>query len=330
MSPSSEVVELENLIYDKQSQPNLKELLKSKLSHIFGGGLRLREKEIMAPDTGSPEKSQQRAPYTSIPKSSIYPDEHGQFADPKVHSVKDYTRWGIPFPSVESPAYNGMERVRQCLYKLVDAPVRFVRERIVLPMQAKNKPHVYYHRKFARVPNIDECEEGDLGCYYEANEQYKRDKEVDGEIVNILRKRKDECVQYEREDWAKNCAEAMEEYEHNYTNFFIRYGELGHFTSVVDAYMKQKHRLIWERRNPDKVDFMYAKERQAVGKYIFPVKPGFMDSPTVPDNSRAVLHRTVAPGTGGTLVHDPDSPQDASKHFGKKYNQKDYQGKFES
>ena len=39
--------------------------------------------------------------------------------------------------------------------------------------------------------------------------------------------------------------------EENELNFFIKYGELGGEADVRDAYMKQKHRLIWERRHPD-------------------------------------------------------------------------------
>lgn len=34
-------------------------------------------------------------------------------------------------------------------------------------------------------------------------------------------------------------------------NFFIKYGELGSEADVRDAYMKQKHRLVWERRHPE-------------------------------------------------------------------------------
>ena len=48
-------------------------------------------------------------------------------------------------------------------------------EKIVDPIRSKNKQY-YYHRRFRRVPTIDECEMGDEVCYYEANEQYKRDK----------------------------------------------------------------------------------------------------------------------------------------------------------
>ena len=29
-------------------------------------------------------------------------------------------------------------------------------------------------------------------------------------------------------------------------------GELGQNATSVDAYMKQKHRMIWQRRNPEK------------------------------------------------------------------------------
>lgn len=39
--------------------------------------------------------------------------------------------------------------------------------------------------------------------------------------------------------------------EENELNFFIKYGELGSEADVRDAYMKQKHRMIWEKRNPE-------------------------------------------------------------------------------
>jgi len=43
-------------------------------------------------------------------------------------------------------------------------------------------------------------------------------------------------------------------------NYYIKYGDLGYSTRVEDAFMKQKHRMVWERRhgpvgqgmNPDK------------------------------------------------------------------------------
>ena len=48
-------------------------------------------------------------------------------------------------------------------------------EKVVEPIQSKNKSY-YYHRRFRRVPTVDECEVGEQTCLYEANEQFKRDK----------------------------------------------------------------------------------------------------------------------------------------------------------
>lgn len=45
--------------------------------------------------------------------------------------------------------------------------------------------------------------------------------------------------------------QVIEDLEENELNFFIKYGELGAEADVRDAYMKQKHRLIWERRHPE-------------------------------------------------------------------------------
>ena len=51
-----------------------------------------------------------------------------------------------------------------------------VSEKIVEPMQSRNKGIKYYHRRYPRVKTIDQCEVGDPVCVYEAQEQYKRDK----------------------------------------------------------------------------------------------------------------------------------------------------------
>lgn len=112
-------------------------------------------------------------------------------------------------------------------------------------------------------------------------------RHVDEEILKILRNRKSHCLLYERDDWAKNCGEMIEDFHQAFTNFFIRYGEMGHFSTSINALMKQKHRMIWERRNPDKVDFMYAKERQELGKYGIPVEKGALNTAQYPDNSRS-------------------------------------------
>ena len=58
----------------------------------------------------------------------------------------------------------------------ISSVIMFV-EKVVEPIQSKNKSY-YYHRRFRRVPTVDECEVGEQTCLYEANEQFKRDKWV--------------------------------------------------------------------------------------------------------------------------------------------------------
>ena len=50
-------------------------------------------------------------------------------------------------------------------------------EVVVEPSQGKNKTY-YYHRRYRRVPTIDECRINDPLCKFEAQEQFKRDKYV--------------------------------------------------------------------------------------------------------------------------------------------------------
>lgn len=52
----------------------------------------------------------------------------------------------------------------------------FLAESVVLPNRGEK--YYYYHRKLRRVPEIDECYEGDVACIYEANHQFKKDKSV--------------------------------------------------------------------------------------------------------------------------------------------------------
>lgn len=47
------------------------------------------------------------------------------------------------------------------------------------------------------------------------------------------------------------CAKLIEDYEEAELNWFIKYGELGWGADAADCYMKQKHRMIWERRHPE-------------------------------------------------------------------------------
>ncbi len=112
------------------------------------------------------------------------------------------------------------------LFNIVDKPVTWFREKIVVPANEKNK-HYYYHRRFRRVPTIDECYTDDEMCIFEANEQFKRDKAVDNEILRILRQRKIECEIYHGPDAPKRCEKVTEDYFESAGNWFEKYGDLG-------------------------------------------------------------------------------------------------------
>lgn len=47
---------------------------------------------------------------------------------------------------------------------------------------------------------------------------------------------------------------------------FVLDGELAATANCVDAYMKQKHRLIWQRRNPDKDIVGFEKRKEKLDK----------------------------------------------------------------
>lgn len=61
------------------------------------------------------------------------------------------------------------------LFAFQRSATNFIVERIVEPLHDKYK-QPYYHRKLNRVPELDECVVNDLGCFYEANNQFRLDK----------------------------------------------------------------------------------------------------------------------------------------------------------
>jgi len=155
----------------------------------------------------------------------------------------------LVFSTMGEPPYirNSVDKVINFLYNAVDKPATWFRETIVVP----NRPtYNYYHRKFRRVPTIDECYTDDELCIYEADEQYQRDRMVDSDILLILRQRRDDCYLYENPDFYK-CDKLKEAYNENLHNYFIKYGEMHVKADVRHAFMKQKHRMIWERRHPE-------------------------------------------------------------------------------
>ncbi|XP_063990726.1 NADH dehydrogenase [ubiquinone] 1 beta subcomplex subunit 10 [Diachasmimorpha longicaudata] len=140
----------------------------------------------------------------------------------------------------------GLEKFMWSVYETLEAPVVWFREKIMLP----NRQHYpWYHRKFRRVPTMDECYTDDLVCHYEANCQYDRDKLVDDEILNILRSRYEDCCMYNPEDREVACDHLYKIYEDAAAEWTAQHADLGPHPNVRDVLMKQKHRLIWERRH---------------------------------------------------------------------------------
>ncbi|KAI3409869.1 hypothetical protein GPALN_006243 [Globodera pallida] len=131
-----------------------------------------------------------------------------------------------------------------------DWPATWFRENIVEPLHDKHKMP-YYHRKISRVHEVDQCGVNDRVCLYEAEEQFRLDKLVDHYIRDILFNRFTKCVRFNGHDNLYRCAKQVDDFENADLNFFIKYGELGSEQTLPACYMKQKHRLIWERRHPE-------------------------------------------------------------------------------
>jgi len=89
--------------------------------------------------------------------------------------------------TTDSPAYKVLEKppsnwgdfkiqnLSFSLFRAIDRPVTWFRDSVVVPLQAKNKEK-WYHRQYKRVPTVDQCEEEDVVCMFEAEQQYLRDK----------------------------------------------------------------------------------------------------------------------------------------------------------
>lgn len=134
---------------------------------------------------------------------------------------------------------------------LIRIPTQWFRENIIEPN--KGPKYYWYHRKFKRALPIDECYRDDHTCMYEADMDYKRGLAVDRETLSILRFRRDSCHFWNATTkgnfWpSENCQELSDTYNREELNFFIKYGDLHWRANVVDAYNKQKHRMIMERR----------------------------------------------------------------------------------
>ncbi|CAO1303387.1 unnamed protein product [Diamesa serratosioi] len=145
----------------------------------------------------------------------------------------------------EKEARNPMEGFANAFTSMIDGPVSWFRGAVVEP---NRKVYPWYHQKFRRVPTIDQCYTDDAVCIFEANQQFKRDRMVENEILNILRQRFEDCILYEAPDHVRKCKSLLDTYNKAAENWFTKYGDLGAYGDAKAAYMKQKHRMIWERR----------------------------------------------------------------------------------
>jgi len=160
--------------------------------------------------------------------------EDGVHAAPKSSSITDFK----------------IQNIALGVFRAIDGPVTYFREKVVEPLQSRSSEK-FYHRRFNRVPTVDQCDLEDPVCIYEADQQFYRDKQVDSNIVKFLRQRMIECIAWEGPDHPYKCRKITDDYEQAATNWFIKYGDIRTHRGSIEAFMKQKHRLIWERRNPD-------------------------------------------------------------------------------
>ncbi|XP_040574180.1 NADH dehydrogenase [ubiquinone] 1 beta subcomplex subunit 10 [Lepeophtheirus salmonis] len=139
------------------------------------------------------------------------------------------------------------------LSQVVTGPVVWFHDKVATPYR-KNYP--WYHRQYRRVPGIENCYTDDWVCREEANAQFRRDKLVEKYIVQLLASRFETCSIEEgfegkkaKTDPNAKCHDLWKNWCNANLNFYIKYGDMKHNFKAEEALMKQKHRMIWERRN---------------------------------------------------------------------------------
>ncbi|XP_074600215.1 NADH dehydrogenase (ubiquinone) PDSW subunit [Brevipalpus obovatus] len=155
------------------------------------------------------------------------------------------------------------DKVSDKLIRIFEAPVEWFHDKVVIPNRRTDL--VYYHKKYKRVPTADTCYMDDFACRYEANQQYLRDRQIDDEIMEILRDRMKECFTYHGGWYAEHAYRLCEGLQRDAlqaeVNFKIKYGngQCGAPTATR-AYLRQRIRMtreelyfMWMRDHKDQL-----------------------------------------------------------------------------
>jgi len=129
----------------------------------------------------------------------------------------------------------------------LSAPGDYIKYNVLPKLRGPEYP--YYHRIYRRVPTVDECKADDHLCIWEADEQYKRDLQVDTYILDVMRMRKTECIQHWMPDHEFKCQKEYKDEMEAERNWQIKHGDMGISACALHAFYKQKHRMVFERRH---------------------------------------------------------------------------------
>ncbi|XP_060116605.1 NADH dehydrogenase [ubiquinone] 1 beta subcomplex subunit 10 [Heteronotia binoei] len=151
-----------------------------------------------------------------------------------------------PAANPQSAIPNPIDLIEKIFTYTVDAPVTAWRN--FMERQHAKRKFYYYHREFRRVPDLTECLEDDYVCFFEAEMQWDRDKKVDEEIVKIVQERLGACTMQEGSSHIQKCAREMQQLKDVTKAYQTKYGDIGYHGNARTCLMKQKHRMIAERK----------------------------------------------------------------------------------